>query len=78
MPGERPLITPNHEVATALWVPVEQLVDEERYIEYPYPRLGSDFWPGIAIDGERVIWGLTLRMLVDLFSRLGRPLSIRS
>ncbi len=78
VPGERPLITPNHEVATALWVPVEQLVDEERYIEYPYPRLGSDFWPGIAIDGERVIWGLTLRMLVDLFSRLGRPLSIRS
>lgn len=76
--GERPVITANHEVANALWIPVEQLVDENRYIEYPYPLLGSDLWPGIKIEGERVIWGLTLRMLVDLFSRLGRPLSIRS
>ncbi len=78
VPGDRPAITANHEVANALWIPVEQLVDEARYIEYPYPLLGSDLWPGIKIEGERVIWGLTLRMLVDLFTRLGRPLSIRS
>ena len=76
--GERPVITPNHEVAAAVWVPVEQLADEERYVEYPYPALGSNLWPGIAIEGDRVIWGLTLRLLVDLFSRIGQPLLIRS
>ena len=30
---------------------------------------------GIAIEGDRVIWGMTLRMLQDLFTRLGRPLT---
>ncbi|SUZ47777.1 uncharacterized protein METZ01_LOCUS631, partial [marine metagenome] len=76
MSGRRPTITLNHEVAAAIWVPVEQLVDKKRYVDYPYPPLGSDLWPGIAVEGERIIWGLTLRMLVDLFIRLGQPLSI--
>ena len=38
--------------------------------------LGADLWPGIAVEGNRVIWGLTLRMLIDLFERLDRPLTI--
>ena len=76
MSGRRPTITLNHEVAAAIWVPVEQLVDKKRYVDYPYPPLGSDLWPGIAVEGERIIWGLTLRMLVDLFIRLGHPLSV--
>ena len=75
--GERPVITPNHEVAAAIWVSVADLLDEKRYIQYPYPPLGADLWPGIAVEGDRVIWGLTLRMLIDLFERLDRPLSIR-
>lgn len=69
---------PNHEVAGVIWVPVSELLEPSRYVEYFYPPLGHDSWPGITVEGERVIWGLTLRMLVDLFRRLGQPLSIRS
>ena len=74
--GERPAVTPNHEVAAAVWVSVADLINEERYIQYPYPPLGTDLWPGIEVEGDRVIWGLTLRMLIDLFERLDRPLTI--
>ena len=76
--GQRPVSDPNHEVAGVIWVPVSELLEPSRYIEYFYPPLGSDSWPGITVEGERVIWGLTLRMLIDLFRRLGRPLAIRS
>ena len=74
--GERPVVTPNHEVAAAIWVRFADLQDEARYIQYPYPPLGADLWPGIAVEGERVIWGLTLRMRSDLVERLDRPLTI--
>ena len=76
--GPRPTARPNHEVAGVVWVPVTDLTKSSHYIEYPYPPLGPDSWPGIRVEGERVIWGLTLRMLVDLFGRLGQPLTIRS
>ena len=76
--GPRPKVHLNHEVAEVVWVPISDLVESSRYIEYPYPPLGRDSWPGITVEGERVIWGLTLRMLVDLFRRVGQPLTIRS
>ena len=76
--GQRPVSDPNHEVAGVIWVPVSEHLEPSRYIEYFYHPLGSDSWPGITVEGERVIWGLTLRMLIDLFRRLGRPLAIRS
>ena len=76
--GQRPVSDPNHEVAGVIWVPVSELLEPSRYIEYFYTPVGSDSWPGITVEGERVIWGLTLRMLIDLFRRLGRPLAIRS
>lgn len=68
---ERP--SPNYEVADALWVPVHQLLDERRYIDYLYPPAGTTF-PGIQLDEpDQVIWGLTLRLLTDLMRRLDRP-----
>ena len=76
--GQRPMSDPNHEVAGVIWVPVSELLEPNRYVEYFYPPLGPDSWPGITVEGERVIWGLTLRMLIDLFRRLGQPLPIRS
>ena len=78
MSGPRPRTVANHEVAGVIWVPVSELAESSHYIEYPYPPLGPNSWPGIRVEGERVIWGLTLRMLVDLFRRVGHPLTIRS
>ena len=74
--GERPALTPNYEVAATVWVPLHQLLDRDRYIDYWYPRSRSSF-PGIQLDLEaQVIWGLTLRFLADLFNRLERPFII--
>jgi 8-oxo-dGTP pyrophosphatase MutT (NUDIX family) len=61
------------EVAEVVWVPFSALLDRQRHVDYLYPRTGLVF-PGIQLDNpEQVIWGLTLRFLSDLFSRLGLP-----
>lgn len=74
--GDRPSLTLNHEVADVVWVPMNQLADQARYIDYHYPLAGTDF-PGIQLDrDDQVIWGLTLRFLSDLFRRLNHPFII--
>ena len=74
--GPRPAVNPNHEVADVVWVPLTELGDAGRYIDYHYPLAGTDF-PGIQLDrDDQVIWGLTLRLLSDLFNRLSRPFII--
>lgn len=71
--GPRPDLSPNHEVAEALWVPLRDLADRDRYIDYLYPQSGMLF-PGIQLDRpDQVIWGLTLRLLSDLFDRIDHP-----
>ncbi len=74
--GPRPELTPNYEVASAVWVPLTYLLDRGRYIEYWYGEAQTSF-PGIQLDHpDQVIWGLTLRFLADLFRRLRRPFII--
>ncbi len=71
--GERPLLTPNHEVADTVWVPLPELADPARHIDYYYPAAEASF-PGIQLDGDgQVLWGLTLRFVGHLFDRLGVP-----
>lgn len=71
--GPRPDLRPNYEVAEVVWVPLSNLADPERYIDYVYPLTETTF-PGIRLDRRgQVIWGLTLRLLSDLFARLDQP-----
>lgn len=72
--GDRPLLTPNYEVADVVWVGMDHIADPTNAIDYRYPGLGDTVFPGIAIDGGRVIWGLTLRLLHNLHNRIGAPL----
>ncbi len=74
--GARPDLTLNHEVAAALWVPVAELANPAHHIDYHYPPRPDMHFPGIEIGHGRVVWGLTLRMLADLFTRVGHPLPI--
>jgi 8-oxo-dGTP pyrophosphatase MutT (NUDIX family) len=74
LPGERPALAPNHEVADALWIPLTDLADPRRAVAYRYPLRDREVFPGIAVDEQRVVWGMTLRLLQDLFTRLGNPL----
>jgi 8-oxo-dGTP pyrophosphatase MutT (NUDIX family) len=74
--GPRPELTPNHEVADVVWVPLADLADRSRYIDYLYP-LSETTFPGIQLDvDDQVVWGLTLRLLSDLFDRLDHPFII--
>jgi len=71
--GQRPPLSPNYEVAEAIWLPVNELINPNRYIDYYFPPADSTF-PGIQLDKDhQVIWGLTLRILGDLFLRLQHP-----
>ncbi|MEM9565998.1 MAG: CoA pyrophosphatase [Actinomycetota bacterium] len=73
LPGPRPTLDLNHEVADVVWVPLRELANDARYIDYRYPLTGTTF-PGIQLDHpDQVIWGLTLRLLADLFSRIDHP-----
>jgi len=74
--GERPVLRANYEVAEILWVPLSLLADPSRHIDYEYPigSGGRTVFPGIQLDKPtQVVWGLTLRMLADLYARLELP-----
>lgn len=75
--GSRPDLTLNYEVADALWVSVLELADPQHHIDYHYPPRPDERFPGIEVGHGRVIWGMTLRMLQDLFTRAGHPLPIQ-
>lgn len=71
--GERPALVNNYEVADSLWVPLADLADPERHIDYYWAKSDSS-WPGIQLDtDDQVIWGMTLRFLGNLFERLELP-----
>lgn len=75
--GGRPELTLNYEVADAFWVSVLELADPGHHIDYHYPPRPNERFPGIEVGHGRVIWGMTLRMLQDLFTRAGHPLPIQ-
>jgi 8-oxo-dGTP pyrophosphatase MutT (NUDIX family) len=66
----------NHEVASALWVPLPRLLDTDNHVTYPH-RPGN--FPGIQVgDPDRhVVWGLTYRFLRIFFDLLGHSLPER-
>lgn len=71
--GKTPRLSPNHEVADTVWVPLPHLVDPARHIDYYFPAAEASF-PGIRLDRDgQVLWGLTLRLVGHLFERLGVP-----
>jgi 8-oxo-dGTP pyrophosphatase MutT (NUDIX family) len=64
---------PNHEVADVVKLPISTLLDPENRTEVPWPVQMGKVFPGIRIDdGERIIWGLTHRFLLQFFRILGQ------
>ncbi len=65
-----PELQPNYEVADVFWVDLPSLLSGARDTEYPLVWKGQAMrFPGYAV-GERVVWGLTYRMLQILFEAL--------
>jgi 8-oxo-dGTP pyrophosphatase MutT (NUDIX family) len=66
----RPEFALGAEVTHALWVPIAPLIAGERQTTFNLARSGQNFkFPAWDIDG-RVVWGLTHRVLSELFARL--------
>jgi 8-oxo-dGTP pyrophosphatase MutT (NUDIX family) len=72
-PGD---LTLNHEVETALWVPLRRIVDPRHQVEYTTPY-GA--YPGVLVGepDRHVVWGLTYRFLEIFLGALGHPLPNR-
>jgi 8-oxo-dGTP pyrophosphatase MutT (NUDIX family) len=72
--GERPCLSPSHEVAGAWWVPLPHLLDPANAAELRFTREGQRLsFPGIAFEGQ-MIWGVTYRVLAAFFGALGREI----
>lgn len=67
---------PNHEVATALWVPLGRMLDPERHVLRRFFTHGDTLYPGVRVgeSDKHIVWGLTYRFLDMFFRVAGRPL----
>jgi 8-oxo-dGTP pyrophosphatase MutT (NUDIX family) len=70
--GEAPELVPNaSEVDELVWTPLSPLARGARDTKFPYQLEGRSFeLPAYDVDG-RIVWGLTHRMLGELFEALG-------
>ena len=72
-----PVLSLNHEIQSAFWVPLADLMDEGRYIRTVVSgEWGKREVPAIdLLDGERpVLWGLTYRFTAQILASIGCPL----
>jgi len=69
----------NHEVATTHWVPVFELGDELRRVDFSHPAVPEQTYPGIVVGepDRHVVWGLTYRFVEIFLDVIGRPLPTR-
>ena len=63
---------PNDEVASAFWFRLRDLADPGRHFSYDALRADIPYtFPAIDLGGDRVLWGLTHRMVIEMGARLG-------
>lgn len=70
----------NHEVADMLWLPLSHLDNPRFAHNHVHPSQNSLSMPAVMLDAdkEQVLWGLSLRMLVNLYDLLGLPMQVLS
>jgi 8-oxo-dGTP pyrophosphatase MutT (NUDIX family) len=65
-----PELSLNSEAQAALWLPLADLVDQSRRSSMAYTIAGREVQLPRYLIGERVLWGLTLRMLDEVIEVL--------
>jgi len=69
---ERPRLLPNAEVQSTVWIPVSWILHPDASYDYRFERPEfTGTFPAIRYD-RYTVWGLTYRILGNLFSVLGR------
>jgi 8-oxo-dGTP pyrophosphatase MutT (NUDIX family) len=72
--GRLPELAPNREVQSTVWIPVPWLLHPDAAVDYRFEREAQSFvFPALRY-GRYTVWGLTYRILVNLFALLGREL----
>jgi 8-oxo-dGTP pyrophosphatase MutT (NUDIX family) len=68
----RPALTPNREVQSTVWIPVTWLLHPDSAVDYTISRESQKVvFPAVRYE-RYTVWGLTYRILVNLFGVLGR------
>ena len=68
----RPPLTPNREVQSTVWIPVPWLLHPDAAVDYAISRESQKMvFPAVRYD-RYTVWGLTYRILANLFEVLGR------
>lgn len=70
----------NHEVADLVWLPLSHLTDPSNAHFFTHPLASDVTMPSVMINEpkKQILWGLTLRMLANLFDVLGEQLTVLS
>lgn len=70
----------NYEVADMVWLPLANLNEPEFAHDFVHPSMKSLSMPAVMIDEgkEQVLWGLSLRMLANMYDLLGWPMAVLS
>lgn len=67
-----PSLTLSEEIAETLWTPLAQLAEASRRTTSEVEVSGMRLRVPAYVLGERVVWGMTLRLLDDFLARISR------
>ena len=68
----RPALAPNREVQSTVWIPVPWLLHPDAAVDYEIARESQKMvFPAVRYE-RFTVWGLTYRILANLFQALGR------
>lgn len=70
----------NHEVADMVWLPLSFLNDVNNAFAFTHPADPSLSMPSVMINEakEQILWGMSLRMLMNLYTLIDWPLGVLS
>ncbi len=70
----------NEEVADMVWMPISMLSDRSNAHNYKHPKDPALSMPGVMIDErkEQILWGLSLRMMANLYALLDWSMPVLS
>ncbi len=72
-PQDAKVAIDHQEIVDFFWVPLEFFAEEKNEQTYTFSRLGQTIrTPSFVIAGSHVVWGMTLRIILNLVSGLGQ------
>lgn len=79
-PKEDMILEANYEVADMVWLPLAFLNDPNNGFAFTHPVDPSLSMPSVMIneDKEQILWGMSLRMVMNLYAIIDWPLAVLS